>query len=453
MEFRCGICFNDYEEPGSAHSIVGLSCGHMYGKECIEQWFKASNNSCPKCKKKIPKRSMYPIFDIPEAFYLNNSEKFPDGEMPAGSKPFSLKKSDYKQSDVEIEQHAIELLTQEFDHKILVSEYWDGIIVVAMDFGTKYVKRYGLCFFNVETRQVTQNDFSSEKFSSIVVNKIKEGEGIQELALLTDNGKVWYVHLIGNVPAAYEEIDVGCTTSICYLDEDKIALGKKNGDLFVYTISEMRLCKPSIWSNGVRNMPLNHLSRVDVNHILGFYGEELFIFSSDHVGVKRFETDGGKVNCFYYDEKRRTGVIYDIVNVGERKYRRVSLLKCIQQIDDSFKIHPSFSKSGFDMNFPAEFESCLIPLLSNSGKRGAIATIIPNLNKATYSIHDIQSKNDLKIPASTEFINFHIVGDGPTEIGETGWEFTIASIHPTKIILNQIIFDCAIKKSGESSAK
>jgi len=46
---RCSICLNAWSSTG-IHQICCLSCGHMFGKNCIEKWLK-KNSNCPKCKK------------------------------------------------------------------------------------------------------------------------------------------------------------------------------------------------------------------------------------------------------------------------------------------------------------------------------------------------------------------------------------------------------------------
>ncbi|EFC41300.1 predicted protein [Naegleria gruberi] len=45
----CSICLSAWSSTG-LHQVCCLSCGHLFGKNCIEKWLK-KNSTCPKCKK------------------------------------------------------------------------------------------------------------------------------------------------------------------------------------------------------------------------------------------------------------------------------------------------------------------------------------------------------------------------------------------------------------------
>lgn len=47
---KCIICMEKYEVNDE---VKTLPCFHIFHKDCIDQWFKAGNDSCPICKNKI----------------------------------------------------------------------------------------------------------------------------------------------------------------------------------------------------------------------------------------------------------------------------------------------------------------------------------------------------------------------------------------------------------------
>uniref|UniRef100_A0AAF5D4A1 Uncharacterized protein n=1 Tax=Strongyloides stercoralis TaxID=6248 RepID=A0AAF5D4A1_STRER len=52
-QINCEICFQNYSQVGSSHSITCLPCGHIFGKNCLIQWLESKKPLiiCPKCKK------------------------------------------------------------------------------------------------------------------------------------------------------------------------------------------------------------------------------------------------------------------------------------------------------------------------------------------------------------------------------------------------------------------
>ena len=57
---KCVICMEKYEINDE---VKTLPCFHIFHKDCIDQWFKAGNDSCPICKNKINHNN-----DLGEAF-------------------------------------------------------------------------------------------------------------------------------------------------------------------------------------------------------------------------------------------------------------------------------------------------------------------------------------------------------------------------------------------------
>jgi len=45
---ECSICFTD-TDPGDSQQYRALSCGHIFHRECIDQWFD-QHNTCPLCR-------------------------------------------------------------------------------------------------------------------------------------------------------------------------------------------------------------------------------------------------------------------------------------------------------------------------------------------------------------------------------------------------------------------
>lgn len=63
------ICYGPFvaeAEPGNDHRIAALkNCGHVFGRKCIETWFRQCGpklTSCPICKKKAKARDVLLVF-------------------------------------------------------------------------------------------------------------------------------------------------------------------------------------------------------------------------------------------------------------------------------------------------------------------------------------------------------------------------------------------------------
>ncbi|TID23804.1 Zinc finger RING-type protein [Venturia nashicola] len=45
---RCLVCLSDFEDKEEARKLI--RCGHLFHKECIDQWLTEGRNSCPLCR-------------------------------------------------------------------------------------------------------------------------------------------------------------------------------------------------------------------------------------------------------------------------------------------------------------------------------------------------------------------------------------------------------------------
>jgi E3 ubiquitin-protein ligase RFWD3 len=59
----CIICLESWTNFG-AHRLCSLRCGHLFGKNCIEEWLKGKNNAgrCPQCNMKARKADIRIIY-------------------------------------------------------------------------------------------------------------------------------------------------------------------------------------------------------------------------------------------------------------------------------------------------------------------------------------------------------------------------------------------------------
>lgn len=59
----CPICFEPWSNSG-AHRLSSLSCGHLFGRSCIERWLKAKggNDKCPQCNAPARKKDIRNIY-------------------------------------------------------------------------------------------------------------------------------------------------------------------------------------------------------------------------------------------------------------------------------------------------------------------------------------------------------------------------------------------------------
>ncbi|XP_011503751.1 PREDICTED: E3 ubiquitin-protein ligase RFWD3-like [Ceratosolen solmsi marchali] len=58
---KCSICLEIWSSAGD-HRLCALRCGHLFGLNCIEQWFNVARNAaarkCPECNKKASKKDI-----------------------------------------------------------------------------------------------------------------------------------------------------------------------------------------------------------------------------------------------------------------------------------------------------------------------------------------------------------------------------------------------------------
>lgn len=59
----CPICFEPWSNSGS-HRLASLSCGHLFGRSCIERWLKSKggNDKCPQCNAPARKKDIRNIY-------------------------------------------------------------------------------------------------------------------------------------------------------------------------------------------------------------------------------------------------------------------------------------------------------------------------------------------------------------------------------------------------------
>ena len=50
----CSICLEIFDEESLEKSVKLINCNHIFHKECIEKWYKNSENiNCPVCRDSI----------------------------------------------------------------------------------------------------------------------------------------------------------------------------------------------------------------------------------------------------------------------------------------------------------------------------------------------------------------------------------------------------------------
>ncbi|KAK2566406.1 E3 ubiquitin-protein ligase RFWD3 [Acropora cervicornis] len=59
----CPICLEPWSNSGS-HRLASLSCGHLFGRSCIERWLKSKgvNEKCPQCNAPAKRRDIRNIY-------------------------------------------------------------------------------------------------------------------------------------------------------------------------------------------------------------------------------------------------------------------------------------------------------------------------------------------------------------------------------------------------------
>uniref|UniRef100_A0A1I8AD62 RING-type domain-containing protein n=1 Tax=Steinernema glaseri TaxID=37863 RepID=A0A1I8AD62_9BILA len=58
---ECIVCMSAITSEGG-HRAVALKCGHLFGKQCVEQWIRTASKSCPSCKSKATMKDLRLIY-------------------------------------------------------------------------------------------------------------------------------------------------------------------------------------------------------------------------------------------------------------------------------------------------------------------------------------------------------------------------------------------------------
>lgn len=82
----CSICFSKIEEPGE-HVLASLSCGHIFGKSCVEKWI-SMRKKCPQCNLRSSKRQIRRLFPSLSYDGLSDIQPRPASNTSASSKDF-----------------------------------------------------------------------------------------------------------------------------------------------------------------------------------------------------------------------------------------------------------------------------------------------------------------------------------------------------------------------------
>lgn len=72
-KLSCTVCCEEYK---IAESVLQLSCGHMFHKDCINTWLSYSS-ACPNCRCSVGEGIQYPVLDTRSSFEaLEDVESF-----------------------------------------------------------------------------------------------------------------------------------------------------------------------------------------------------------------------------------------------------------------------------------------------------------------------------------------------------------------------------------------
>ncbi|GAM88366.1 hypothetical protein ANO11243_063990 [Dothideomycetidae sp. 11243] len=67
-EQRCLVCLCDMEKGDEARKLA--DCGHLFHRECIDEWLTKGRNSCPLCRDAPPVDSVAPTPVIPSDAHI-----------------------------------------------------------------------------------------------------------------------------------------------------------------------------------------------------------------------------------------------------------------------------------------------------------------------------------------------------------------------------------------------
>uniref|UniRef100_A0A0N5C2L6 RING-type domain-containing protein n=1 Tax=Strongyloides papillosus TaxID=174720 RepID=A0A0N5C2L6_STREA len=237
MSLQCCICLQSYTSNGTNHALYTTSCGHLFGKSCLETWIDSNEYSnelkCPMCNQSLD--YYIPIYSIPENLYENELDE--EGQCK-------------NEDDVKRKFDASTLKENHFFIKQYVVEY--------MDSGKITIKYYDA--YNGHTLLAGYIIRSSSRTDT------------------TNSSKRYFLKL-------YEEFNIPKTAvsmNKCAHDYIEFSVGMNNGtieDTILY-ITNGRCGKPYITLYKSEETPINSISYVRSKNIVYSAGNH-FLYNLD----------------------------------------------------------------------------------------------------------------------------------------------------------------------------
>lgn len=263
---KCSICLQNMNSSG-LHQICCLSCGHLYGKNCIEKWLK-EKKYCPKC--------LQPSFlNQIRLLYFENLEIVDNSQIEDLRELYEKEKKKRMELEVEIAKYKKEEIPKESFVLKKVIETKNSRV---MDFHKEGSKLYISFDTNYKTGVdiigIEQKFLDNFEIYEKPIRDIKCCPFNQDVLLTIAGNEFKLVDSMSKKILIHSKISDGDLFSCCFdlKDANNIFLGS-NGFLNIFDLRNYKYPTSKIKTNYVN--PLHSLSYIDNNEIQGIFASSL----------------------------------------------------------------------------------------------------------------------------------------------------------------------------------
>lgn len=246
---RCSICLEIWSNAGD-HRLCSLRCGHLFGLNCIEQWFSIAPNAaarkCPECNTKASRKDIRVLYAKSYLKCIDTSEieklKSELKEM-TGKKDYAEKEvKHYKSKEIVYEQRieSLSLKISELEKTIKTMTSEKNLNLQCNNIILKSEKIFDICN-NDACRVMAYNPWNNILIAS-------SGKSLSKIMMDTLSiGLSCNIHNDSVRDMAFQEQHPSCLLSVGL--DSKIILTDIRNSLLIHNYQEATKLWSCCWSN------------------------------------------------------------------------------------------------------------------------------------------------------------------------------------------------------------